>query len=181
MLALSPGYHDLQHTPSSGAWDYIRSPLFRVRLGCLFVMMPDAVTRLLMQIFEALQRVAAWRSCQGKRRHRGDSGSGKRMSARLGRAVHVRQRHAQHPSEPAIQRARSGGTRTGSGRTAYAGRTAEWFLDRLHQQVHFAVETDRRPGHYAVAGVTPTSACNTPSRKRSGLSVNNASTSSSVR
>ena len=57
MLALSPGYHDLQHTPSSGAWDYIRSPLFRVRLGCLFVMMPDAVTRLLMQIFEALLNV----------------------------------------------------------------------------------------------------------------------------
>ena len=49
--------HDLQHTPSSGAWDYIRSALFRVRLGCLFVMMPDAVTRVLMQIFEALLNV----------------------------------------------------------------------------------------------------------------------------
>ena len=57
MLALPPGFHDLQHTLSSGAWDYIRSLLFRVRLGCLFVMMPDAVTRLLMQIFEALFNV----------------------------------------------------------------------------------------------------------------------------
>ena len=57
LLALAPGYHDLQHTASSGAWDYIRSPLFRVRLGCLFVMMPDAVTRLLMQIFQALLNV----------------------------------------------------------------------------------------------------------------------------
>ena len=57
MLALPPGFHDLQHTPSSGAWDYLRSPLFRVRLGCLFVMMPDAVTRLLMQIFEAILNV----------------------------------------------------------------------------------------------------------------------------
>ena len=54
VLSLAPGYHDLQHTPSSGAWDYIGSPLFRVRLGCLFVMMPDAVTRLLMHIFEGL-------------------------------------------------------------------------------------------------------------------------------
>jgi uncharacterized protein YukJ len=54
VLALAPGYHDLQHTPSSGAWDYIRSTVFRVRLGCLFVVMPDAVTRLLVQIFEGL-------------------------------------------------------------------------------------------------------------------------------
>ena len=50
VLAFAPGYHDLQHTPSSGAWDYIRAAQFRVRLGCLFVMMPDAVTRPLMQI-----------------------------------------------------------------------------------------------------------------------------------
>jgi len=57
VLALAPGYHELQRTPSSGAWDYIRSTLFRVRLGCLFVMMPDAITRLLMQIFEALLNV----------------------------------------------------------------------------------------------------------------------------
>jgi uncharacterized protein YukJ len=57
MLALPPGYHDLQHTPTSGAWDYIRSPLFRVRLGCVFAMMPDALTRLLMQIFESLLNV----------------------------------------------------------------------------------------------------------------------------
>jgi uncharacterized protein YukJ len=54
VLALARGYHDLQHTATSGAWDYVRSTLFRVRAGCLFVMMPDAVTRLLLQIFEAL-------------------------------------------------------------------------------------------------------------------------------
>jgi uncharacterized protein YukJ len=53
MLALAQGYHELPRTPASGAWDYIRSSIFRVRLGCLFVVMPDAITRLLMQIFEA--------------------------------------------------------------------------------------------------------------------------------
>ena len=57
MLALTQGYHDLQHTPTSGAWDYVRSSIFRVRLGCLFVMMPDALVQLLIQIFESLLNV----------------------------------------------------------------------------------------------------------------------------
>lgn len=54
MLALPQGYHDLAHTSTSGAWDYVRSSLFRMRLGCLFVMMPDGVVRWLMGLFEAL-------------------------------------------------------------------------------------------------------------------------------
>lgn len=54
MLALPQGYHDLTHTPTSGAWDYVRSTLFRMRLGCLFVMMPDAFIRFLMGLLEAV-------------------------------------------------------------------------------------------------------------------------------
>lgn len=57
MLALPPGYHELQRTPASGAWDYVRSCLFRARPGWLFVAMPDAVTRLLMQLFESLRNL----------------------------------------------------------------------------------------------------------------------------
>jgi len=35
MLALSNGWHVLASNPASGAIDYIRSPLFRIRIGCL--------------------------------------------------------------------------------------------------------------------------------------------------
>jgi hypothetical protein len=34
LVALGPGYHALASTSSSGALDYIRSPMFAVRLGC---------------------------------------------------------------------------------------------------------------------------------------------------
>jgi uncharacterized protein YukJ len=57
ILALTRGYHDLQHTPASGAWDYVRSSLFHVPLGCVFFMMPDGLTRLLMRILDALINV----------------------------------------------------------------------------------------------------------------------------
>jgi uncharacterized protein YukJ len=57
MLALTPGYHDLPHTATSGAWDYVRSALFRMRLGCMFVMMPDGLVRILMGILDALLNV----------------------------------------------------------------------------------------------------------------------------
>lgn len=54
VLALPQGYHELAHTPTSGAWDYVRSTLFRMRLGCLFVVMPDAFIRFLMGLLEAV-------------------------------------------------------------------------------------------------------------------------------
>ena len=57
VLALAQGYHDLQHTASSGAWDYVRSNLFHVPLGCMFVMMPDGLTRVLMAILDAIINV----------------------------------------------------------------------------------------------------------------------------
>jgi len=57
ILPLAPGYHELQRAPGTGALDYYRSPWFRVRLGCVFVMMPDAVTRILISLLEAFLSV----------------------------------------------------------------------------------------------------------------------------
>jgi hypothetical protein len=51
---LASGSHLLASTETSGALDYPRDRRLRQRLGCLFVMMPDAVTRLLEAIAEAL-------------------------------------------------------------------------------------------------------------------------------
>lgn len=54
VLAMGDGFHDLPSTPTSGAIDYIRSPMFRVKLGCVFVMMPSPLLKLLMKLFEGL-------------------------------------------------------------------------------------------------------------------------------
>jgi Uncharacterized conserved protein (DUF2278) len=54
LTGLAAGFHLLASNPSSTALDYIRDPRLRRRLGCVFVMMPDAFTRLLMAIAEAL-------------------------------------------------------------------------------------------------------------------------------
>jgi Uncharacterized conserved protein (DUF2278) len=54
ILGLSPGYHTLSSNSTSSAIDYIRDTRLVSRLGCVFVMMPDAITRLLMQIAAAL-------------------------------------------------------------------------------------------------------------------------------
>jgi len=51
---LAHGYHELARDSSSGAIDYIRSPGLKRKLGCVFVMMPDPITRLLMILAEAL-------------------------------------------------------------------------------------------------------------------------------
>jgi hypothetical protein len=52
--AMGTGYHELSHTATSGAFDAIRSRLMHPRLGCLFVIMPNALVRLLMTILQAL-------------------------------------------------------------------------------------------------------------------------------
>jgi hypothetical protein len=58
IASLSPGYHPLAPNPRSGALDYIRDPRLRRQLGCVFAMMPDGLTRLLVSIAEAL--VNSW-------------------------------------------------------------------------------------------------------------------------
>jgi uncharacterized protein YukJ len=63
ILALAPGWHVLPRIPSSGALDYIRSPLLRVRLGC---MVPGAtwLYELLSKMFEGLLN-ATWTASTG--------------------------------------------------------------------------------------------------------------------
>src|SRR3546814_5738029 len=39
VLGLGPGFHPLTSSPTSGAIDYIRSPLIKSRLGCLLVVL----------------------------------------------------------------------------------------------------------------------------------------------
>jgi hypothetical protein len=58
ITALAPGFHLLASTSSSGALDYPRDQRLRQNIGCLFVMMPDAFTRILEAIAGAL--VNAW-------------------------------------------------------------------------------------------------------------------------
>jgi len=53
LLALAEGYHELARTPTSGALDFIRSPLFRVHVGCAFVTMPSALVRFLLSLLDA--------------------------------------------------------------------------------------------------------------------------------
>jgi len=48
VTGLGPGYYPLTSTPDSGAIDYIRSPAFRARLGCLLIL-----SIILRQQFEA--------------------------------------------------------------------------------------------------------------------------------
>jgi hypothetical protein len=55
ILALAPGWHLLASTSSSGALDYIRSPLLRPRRGCLTVVysaLVEAINRLLQRLSE---------------------------------------------------------------------------------------------------------------------------------
>lgn len=49
LLDLGEGLHPLASNASSGAIDYIRSPMFELKLGCLFVRMPSPLIRLLIR------------------------------------------------------------------------------------------------------------------------------------
>ena len=50
IVSLLPGYHQLANTSTSGAIDYVRSSWFRVRAGCVFVVMPDALLQFLLAL-----------------------------------------------------------------------------------------------------------------------------------
>jgi hypothetical protein len=72
VLALASGWHLLGSTPSSGALDYLRSPLLRVRLGCV---VPGAtwLFELLSNVFEGLllaESMVGAASCAGLDRGR---------------------------------------------------------------------------------------------------------------
>lgn len=53
ILALTSGWHLLARTSQSGALDYIRSPLFQIRIGCM-TLIPSPLLSLLVRILEAL-------------------------------------------------------------------------------------------------------------------------------
>lgn len=57
ILGLSNGWHLLASTPTSGAIDYIRSPLFHVRIGCIPIIFSPLIN-LLIKILEAI--ASAW-------------------------------------------------------------------------------------------------------------------------
>jgi hypothetical protein len=52
LTGLAPGLHALSSNSARGAIDYIRDPRLRPNLGCVFVMLPDAVTWRLMALAE---------------------------------------------------------------------------------------------------------------------------------
>jgi uncharacterized protein YukJ len=56
--ALPDGYHDLAMSPTSGAVDFVRSRWLRPSPGCVFVAMPDALTRFLMALLG--RRIPRW-------------------------------------------------------------------------------------------------------------------------
>lgn len=56
--ALPEGYHDLAMSATSGAVDFVRSRWLRPSPGCVFVALPDAVTRFLMGLLG--RRIPAW-------------------------------------------------------------------------------------------------------------------------
>lgn len=58
VLALGDGYHPLASTSSSGAIDYQRSEMLRVRSGCVFALMPSPLVQLLSTLLEGL--LNAW-------------------------------------------------------------------------------------------------------------------------
>lgn len=58
ITGLAPGVHLLANNASSGALDYVRDPRLTPRLGCVFVTMPDALTRLIMELASGL--LGAW-------------------------------------------------------------------------------------------------------------------------
>jgi Uncharacterized conserved protein (DUF2278) len=62
--ALADGYHLLASTSSSGAIDYVRSELFRVRLGCMFAPF-QWLARLLQRLLEGLIELRSWKISNG--------------------------------------------------------------------------------------------------------------------
>jgi hypothetical protein len=63
VLALGEGWHLLARTSSSGALDYIRSPLLKIQLGCMFAG-ATWLWNLLTRIFEGLLN-AQWTASTG--------------------------------------------------------------------------------------------------------------------
>ena len=57
--ALADGYHDLARTSTSGAVDFVRSRWLRQSPGCVFALMPDAVTSRLLALLG--RRIPSWR------------------------------------------------------------------------------------------------------------------------
>lgn len=64
VAALAAGYHPLASNASSGAIDYVRSEMFRVRLGCLFAPV-EWLARLLARILEGLLEARSWTLSNG--------------------------------------------------------------------------------------------------------------------
>lgn len=56
--ALGDGYHDLAATSTSGAVDFVRSRWLHPSPGCVFALMPDALTRRLLGLLG--RRVPPW-------------------------------------------------------------------------------------------------------------------------
>jgi hypothetical protein len=64
VAALSDGYHPLPSIATSGAIDYVRSEMFRVRLGCAFAPF-EWLARLLARILEGLLEARSWTLSDG--------------------------------------------------------------------------------------------------------------------
>ncbi|HEY6806337.1 MAG TPA: DUF2278 family protein [Pyrinomonadaceae bacterium] len=62
ILALTSGWHLLTRTPHSGALDYIRSPLFLIRIGCLPII-ASSLINFLIRVLEAL--LSRWTDSTG--------------------------------------------------------------------------------------------------------------------
>jgi hypothetical protein len=62
--ALGDGFHPLPSTPGSGALDYVRSEVLRLRLGCMFAPLAWLV-RLLARILEGLLESRSWTFSNG--------------------------------------------------------------------------------------------------------------------
>ncbi len=56
--SLADGYHDLVMNSTSGAVDFVRSRWLRPSPGCVFALMPDAVTRALLALLG--RRIPRW-------------------------------------------------------------------------------------------------------------------------
>ncbi len=56
--ALGEGYHDLAMTAASGAVDFVRSRWLRPSPGCVFAVMPDALSRLVLALLG--RRIPPW-------------------------------------------------------------------------------------------------------------------------
>ena len=51
VASVAEGYHDLAHTSTSGALDYVRSPWMKPSAGCVFVAMPTPWLDFLSRLF----------------------------------------------------------------------------------------------------------------------------------